>query len=120
KFGLKYLGQDDVQADSAAAAATSMTSIIAKYPDVDAVFSFNDDSIAAGATILKGSNKTNVLLCGFNGQLSAFAGIKDGGIFATYQPDYTAVGALPVDAAIQLVADPAADLPRITVAPGTL
>ena len=120
KFGLEFLGQDDVQADSAAAAATSMTSIIAKYPDVDAVFSFNDDSVAAGATILKGAGKTDVLLCGFNGQLSAFEAIKNGGIFATYQPDYTTVGALTVDAAIQLIADADAELPRITVAPGTL
>lgn len=120
KFGLEYLGQDDVQADSAAAAITSMTALIAKYADVGAVFSFNDDSAAADAQVLKGAGNDNVLVTGFNGQLSAFEGIKDGWIFNTYQPDYTAVGEMTVDAAVQLIKDPAAELPRVTVAPGTL
>jgi ribose transport system substrate-binding protein len=120
KFGLHFLGQVDNQDDTPGAATTSTSAAIAKYPSMDALFTFNDDSAAADATALRTAGKKGVLIAGFNGQLVGFKGIKDGGIFCTYQPNYRQVGKLTVDAAYQLAAGSTAKLARITVAPGVL
>ncbi|WP_236796060.1 sugar ABC transporter substrate-binding protein [Amycolatopsis sp. GM8] len=120
RFGLHFLGEVDNQDDTSAAATTSMAGALARYPSIDAVFTYNDDSAAADATAIRAGGRRDILVAGFVGQSSAYEGIKNGRIFLTYQPDWQAIGALTVDAAYALATKQHLPLPRLTVVPGAL
>jgi ribose transport system substrate-binding protein len=120
RFGLKYLGEVDQQADTPAGAATAMTSILARYPTVKAIFTYNDDNAAADASVVRTSGHARVLISGLTGAPEAFPLIKSGGMFDTYEPNWKMAGRLAVDAAYDLITKQHLPLPRLSIISGVL
>jgi ribose transport system substrate-binding protein len=120
KFGLKFLGEVDNQTDTPAGYIAAMTGIVAKYPTVKAVMCYTDDCSVADAGVVKSSGKSGILLSAQTGSPSAYAAIKAGTVFDTYQPDWQAVGQLSVDAAYDLITKQNLPLPKITVVKWTV
>jgi ribose transport system substrate-binding protein len=99
KFGLKYLGEIDAPQDDPASYASSMSAILGKYPNTQAVFTFSDNSAVGAAAVADSSGKSSILISGGDGSANAITQIKAGKVFNTPQPDFLLTGKLMVDAA---------------------
>lgn len=84
KYGMKFAGEIDSQADTSAGAAAALSSIVAKYPDVKVIFTYNDVSGVGAAAQARTSN-SQVKVIGFNGEDEALQSVKAGVLYATYQ-----------------------------------
>jgi ribose transport system substrate-binding protein len=104
KFGLEFLGRQDVTSDDPAAAASTASGMLAKYPDLDVLFCYNDNTAVAAATVAKSSGKSDIKVVGNNGQGSAFEAIKSGAMFSTQLTDTAGLGKQMVDGAYNLIA----------------
>jgi ABC-type sugar transport system substrate-binding protein len=109
-FGLEFLGQIDAQTDNAAGASTAASAILAKYPDVGTIFTYNDNTALATATTAKSSGRADARVLGSDGQASGVAAVKSGDLFATVWIDWATIGKNQADAALSLLADPDADI----------
>jgi len=116
KFGLKFAGQIDAQEDNPAAASTAMSAIVGKYPDVGAVFAYNDNAAVAAATVAK-SSQSEVEICGGNGQKEAFQAIESGSMSCTVLVEFDTIGQQLVQGAYNSIAEPATKLPETIVPP---
>jgi ribose transport system substrate-binding protein len=103
KFGLKYLGEIDAAQDNPAGYAQATSAIIAKYPTMQALFTFSDNSAVGAAAVIKSSGKSGILISGADGSEEAFAAIKAGTVFNTPQPNFLMAGKMLVDAAYDLI-----------------
>ncbi len=65
--------------------------MLAKYPEVGAVFAYNDNTAVAAATVAKSSQK-EVEICGANGQKEAFQAIEQGSMACTVWIDFLTLG----------------------------
>ncbi len=111
KFGLKFVGQIDAQTDNAAGASTATGAVLAKYPNVASIFTYNDNTALATATTAKSSGKADVRILGSNGQTATLAAVKSGALFGTTWVDFPAIGKNQAIAAITLIGDKTAKLP---------
>jgi ribose transport system substrate-binding protein len=91
EFGLKFAGQIDAQEDNPSSASTAMSAVLGKYPDVGAVFAYNDNTAVAAATVAK-SSQAEVEICGSNGQKEAFQSIEQGSMACTVWIDFLSLG----------------------------
>jgi ABC-type sugar transport system substrate-binding protein len=92
KFGMQFLGQVDSQGDTSEDAATAMNTVLTKYPDVQAVFSFNDPAAEAAATTARAAGKTDVKVYGNSGEKAAVDMVKAGQLAGTVLLDTNAIG----------------------------
>lgn len=120
KFGLNVLGQIDAQTDSPAGVAPAMSAVVAKYPKVQAVFTYNDTAAVASSAIAASSGRTDILISGGDGSANAISAIKTGKVFNTVQPGILARGALLMDAAYNLITKQNLPLPKTFGVPVTL
>ena len=119
KFGLKFLGQVDAQSDNAAGASAAAGSLLAKYPTVKTIFTYNDNTGLATSSTARGSSRTDVRVLASDGQPAAIAGVKSGVLWGVTQIDFTAIGTNQADAAMALVHDPKTTLPKFVTTPMT-
>ena len=112
KFGMKYLGEVDTPTDTPGGAATAMTSILAKYPNVQVVFAYNDQAADAAAAVARSSGKTNIKVIGDNGDPVAIKEIQAGRVYGTFNSDFTSIGRLQAIAAYDLVTKQHLPLPK--------
>lgn len=110
QFGLEFTGQIDAQTDNAAGASTAASAILAKYPDVGTIFTYNDNTALATATTAKSSGRADARVLGSDGQTSGVDAVKSGALFATVWIDWATIGKNQADAALSLLADPNADI----------
>lgn len=103
KFGLHYLGQIDAANDNPAGYSAATSAIVGKYPKMQALFTFSDNSAVGASAVLQSSGKKNVLISGGDGSKNAIDAIKAGKVFNSPQPDFLATGRLLVDAAYNLI-----------------
>jgi ABC-type sugar transport system substrate-binding protein len=103
KFGLKYLGEIDAAADDPAGYAAATSAIIAKYPTMQALLTFSDNSAVGAAAVIRSSGKSGILISGADGSTEAFNAIKAGTVFNTPQPNFLESGVMLVDAAYDLI-----------------
>jgi ABC-type sugar transport system substrate-binding protein len=103
KFGLKYLGEIDAAQDNPAGYAQATSAIIAKYPTMQALFTFSDNSAVGAAAVIKSSGKSGILISGADGSEEAFNAIRAGTVFNTPQPNFLESGKMLVDAAYDLI-----------------
>jgi ribose transport system substrate-binding protein len=103
KFGLKYLGEIDAPQDNPAGYSTAATAIVDKYPNMQALFTFSDNSAVGAAAVLRSSGKTGVLISGADGSEESFNAIKAGTVFNSPQPNFILSGKMLVDAAYDLI-----------------
>jgi ribose transport system substrate-binding protein len=99
KFGLKYLGEIDAASDNPQGYAQATTAIIGKYPNLQALFTFGDNSAVGAAAVMQTSGKKTVLISGGDGSKNAVDAIKKGTVFNTPHPDFLLHAKLMVDAA---------------------
>jgi ribose transport system substrate-binding protein len=116
KFGLKFAGQIDAQEDTPAAASTAMSGIVGKYPDIGAVFAYNDNAAVAAATVAKAS-QSEAEICGGNGQKEAFQAIESGSMSCTVLIEFDTIGQQLVQGAYNSIAEPETKLPETIIPP---
>lgn len=119
QFGLEYLGQVDAQDDNPGSASTAMSAVLGKYPDVEAVFAYNDNTAVAASTVAK-SSQADVAICGSNGQSDAFKAIEDGKMACTALGDFVGMGEQMVRGAYDLITEQGGELPESVLAKQTL
>jgi ribose transport system substrate-binding protein len=97
--GLTIIAQIDNTKDTGANAASLTADTFSKYPDVDAVWSYNDSSAIGASTSathagLKISDGTGpgVIIEGSNGDPDAIEAVKQGRLSGTWDPDSYATG----------------------------
>lgn len=103
KFGLEFLGRMDVTSDDPASAASTASGMLAKYPGMDVLFCYNDNTAVSAATVAKSSGRADLKIVGNNGQGSAFEAIKSGAMFSTQLTDTAGLGKQMVDGAYDLL-----------------
>ncbi len=112
--------------DTATTAQPIVQSMLTKYPDTQAIWCYNDPSAlgagavvkAAGKTVWSGSTK-GIIIEGANGSADAAAGIKQGVITATWDPQPDVMGLLSVELLAMNLKNgkPLSSLPKIIVVP---
>lgn len=99
KAGLEIVNTTANTNDTADAAQRLMDDLLTKYPDVEAVWSYNDQSALGNAASLGARGKKiatadqdGIILLGHNGDVDAIAAVKDGRMTGTWDPNYYATG----------------------------
>jgi ribose transport system substrate-binding protein len=99
KLGLDIINTTNNTADTASAAQGLMQDLLTKYPDVDAVWNYNDQSALGDSAAITGANKKvasadgeGIIVLGSNGDADAITAIKDGRLTGTWDPDNMASG----------------------------
>jgi ribose transport system substrate-binding protein len=112
KFGMKYLGEVDTTTDTPGGAATAMNSILAKYPNVQVVFAYNDQAADAAAAVARSNGKLNIKVIGDNGDPVAIKEIQAGRVWGTFNSDFTSIGRLQAIATYDLLTKQHLPLPK--------
>jgi ABC-type sugar transport system substrate-binding protein len=103
KFGLHYLGEIDAAQDNPGGYSQAASAILAKYPAMQVLMTFSDNSAVGAAAVVRSSGKSGILISGADGSQEAFNAIKAGTVFNSPQPDFLASGRMLVDAAYDLI-----------------
>jgi ribose transport system substrate-binding protein len=98
--GLEVVDQTDNTEDTAVAAQRLMEDLLTRYPDVDAVWNYNDQSAlgdvaaitGAGKKVMTADGKDGIIVIGHNGDKEALDAVRSGRLTATVDPDNYASG----------------------------
>ena len=108
--------------DTAATAQPIVQSMLTKYPDTQAIWCYNDPSALGAGAVVKSSGKSvwsgsgkGIIVEGANGSNDAAAGIKQGVITATWDPQADQMGLLSVELLAMKLKGQAA--PKLVVVP---
>lgn len=111
KAGLDIINETNNEADNASGSQKVFEPLLTKYPDVEAVFNYNDESamgvsaalLAAGKTIATVENPEGVIVTGSNGDKDAIEAVEEGRLSWTWDPDNLASGMASVKLANEAV-----------------
>lgn len=127
---LKWMGQQDNPTDNIAGAEPLMANLLTKFPNLKAVFAYNDESAIGAAQAVLNANKTlyskdhpeGIMIVGYNAEQSGIDAIKQGKQYATFNLNPVKAGIASVDVISQLLVDKkdAATLPKEIVIPSPL
>lgn len=100
KHGLDIINETNNEADNAAGSQKVFEPLLTKYPDVEAVWSYNDESalgvsaalLAAGKTIATADNPDGIVVTGSNGDEGAVEAVEEGRLSWTWDPNNLATG----------------------------
>lgn len=100
KYGLEIINETNNEADNAAGSQKVFEPLLTKYPEVEAVWCYNDESalgvsaalLAGGKTIATVDNPDGVIVTGQNGDKGAIEAIEEGRLSWTWDPDHLATG----------------------------
>ncbi|MCZ7663861.1 MAG: sugar ABC transporter substrate-binding protein [Thermoleophilia bacterium] len=105
--GLNVLERQDNMQDDAAGSQKIVESLLTKYPDVQAIWAFNDRSALGASAALRAAGKKiynaakpedgAVMVTGMNGTQEAIEAVQSGVISATYSGDSELVGAAEIE-----------------------
>jgi ribose transport system substrate-binding protein len=126
-LGLKIGDKQDNVKDTAATAQPIVQAMLTKHPDTDAIWCYNDPSCLGAGAVVRSSGKQvwiegkqkGIVITGANGSNDAAAGVKEGVISATWDPQAPEMGRV----AVQILAmhlkqgKSLASLPKIVVIP---
>jgi ribose transport system substrate-binding protein len=112
KFGMTALGSINTTTDTASGAASAMSAILAKYPNVTTVYAYNDQAAEAAAATARADGKTNIKIWGENGEPVAIQDIQAGRLYGTFDSDFTSIGRLQAIAAYDLLTKQNLPLPK--------
>jgi len=97
--GLTVLTESDNVSDSSSGAAGLASDLLTKYPDVDAIWAYNDaTALGVSAAVTQAGDKVSngkgpgVIITGINGDADAITAIKQGRLTGTWDPDAVATG----------------------------
>jgi ribose transport system substrate-binding protein len=118
QFGLKFLGQVDTASDNPTGFAPAASTILTKYPGVQIIVTFNDESAIAAATVVATSGK-KVLVATPNAAESATSQALEASRLAlVYRVPWEQQGAQSVIAAYDAVTKQDLPLPVFIDVPG--
>ncbi|HEY2056457.1 MAG TPA: sugar ABC transporter substrate-binding protein [Solirubrobacterales bacterium] len=111
KAGLDIINETNNEADNASGSQKVFEPLLTKYPEVEAVFNYNDESamgvsaalLAAGKTIATVENPEGVIVTGSNGDKDAIEAVEEGRLSWTWDPDNLASGFSAVKLANEVV-----------------
>jgi ribose transport system substrate-binding protein len=100
KAGLDIINKTNNEADNASGSQKVFEPLLTKYPEVEAVFNYNDESamgvsaalLAGGKTIATVENPEGVIVTGSNGDQDAIEAVEEGRLSWTWDPDNLASG----------------------------
>jgi ribose transport system substrate-binding protein len=100
KDGLEIINETNNEADNAAGSQKVFEPLLTKYPEVEAVFNYNDESamgvsaalLAGGKEIASVENPEGVIVTGSNGDQDAIEAVEEGRLSWTWDPDNLASG----------------------------
>jgi ribose transport system substrate-binding protein len=100
KAGLEIINETNNEADNASGSQKVFEPLLTKYPEVEAVFNYNDESamgvsaalLAAGKTIATTEEPEGVIVTGSNGDQDAIEAVEEGRLSWTWDPDNLASG----------------------------
>jgi ribose transport system substrate-binding protein len=100
KAGLDIINETNNEADNAAGSQKVFEPLLTKYPEVEAVWCYNDESalgvsaalLAAGKEIATTENPEGVIVTGQNGDPGAIEAVEQGRMTWTWDPDNFATG----------------------------
>jgi ribose transport system substrate-binding protein len=100
KDGLEIINETNNEADNAAGSQKVFEPLLTKYPEVEAVFNYNDESamgvsaalLAAGKEIATVENPEGIIVTGSNGDQDAIEAVEEGRLSWTWDPDNLASG----------------------------
>ena len=118
RFGLKFLGKVDTTSDSPTGFGPAASTILTKYPGVQIIVTFNDESALAAATVVAASGK-KVLVATPNAAESATGQALEASRLAlVYRVPWEQQGAQSVIAAYDTVTKQDLPLPAFIDVPG--
>ena len=129
KAGLKVLARQDNMTDQADGAHVIVQDLLTKYPDVDAIWCFNDRSALGASAVVraKGKNvynaakpkKGDIIITGMNGTREALEAVKAGILTATYAGQSEKVGAAEIELLYRVASGKMKkkDMPSVIVCP---
>jgi ribose transport system substrate-binding protein len=111
KAGLDIINKTNNEADNAAGSQKVFEPLLTKYPEVEAVWDYNDESalgvsaalLAGGKTIATVEEPEGVIVTGSNGDKGAIEAVEEGRISWTWDPDNLASGFAAVKLASEAV-----------------
>jgi ribose transport system substrate-binding protein len=119
--GMKFLGRVEVKEDTPAGYGAAMTALLAKYPDVEAVFTYSDILALSAQAVARSAGKTNILFAGGQGGTAPMhKAIKAGRIALTYQDPWHETGAMMVRGAYLAVTKQHLPLPETVTLKGQI
>jgi ribose transport system substrate-binding protein len=100
KQGLDIINETNNEADNAAGSQKVFEPLLTKYPEVEAVFDYNDESamgvsaalLAGGKEIATVEEPEGVIVTGSNGDQDAIEAVEEGRLSWTWDPDNLASG----------------------------
>jgi len=103
--GLDVINKTNNEADNAAGSQKVFEPLLTKYPEVEAVWCYNDESalgvsaalLAAGKEIATSDNPEGVVVTGANGDKGAVEAVEQGRLSWTWDPDNLATGYAAVE-----------------------
>jgi ABC-type sugar transport system substrate-binding protein len=121
QLGLEYLGRIDSQSDAPAGYSAAGSALVAKYPDVDIIVAYNDQSSLAAQGAAATAGKTGIVFANPNsGQSIALDGLENGKLAVVFRTAWERIGTVAADVAMTVVADPEVTFPKTVNVPGVL
>jgi ribose transport system substrate-binding protein len=129
--GLKVLSRQDNLTDQADGAQVIVQDLLTKYPDVDAIWCFNDRSALGASAVVRSLGKKvyniakpkdgGIIVTGMNGTQEALEAVEAGVLTATYGGDSELVGAAEIEILYRVASGKTAikDMPSVIVCPYT-
>lgn len=95
KAGLDIINETNNEADNASGSQKVFEPLLTKYPEVEAVWNYNDESAMGVSAALSGAGKTiatteepeGVIVTGSNGDQDAIEAVEEGRLTWTWDPD---------------------------------
>lgn len=120
RFGLEFAGQVDAKEDTAAGYGPAVSELIAKNPDIDQIWVYNDLVALTASTVVKSSGMDDVKIISNSGAGEAvLAAIKSGDIAMSYQLPWADQGEALVNAAYGSATGQNLPLPQMVSLQGT-
>jgi len=118
-FGMKRLGQVDTQEDTPAGNAQTASGLLAKYPDAEVIFTYNDIAAQATARVARSSGR-EVLIFGHDAEPAAVDMILRGELAGSYGTNAREMAIQMVHGGYNMVTEQNLPLPPQLAVPGEM
>jgi len=116
KMGLNILGEEDNKDDSVPGGEAAATGLLGRYPEMNAIFTYNESSALGAYTAVRSSGRQDsVTIYSNNGTTEGLDAVKEGKIASTFQFPFLATGELAVKAALDAAEE--VKIPPVVVVP---
>jgi ABC-type sugar transport system substrate-binding protein len=119
-FGLKFLGRVDTTSDNPMGFGPAASAIVSKYPNVQIIVTFNDQSAVAAATTVASSGKRVAVATPNAAESATAAALKGGKLDVVYRTPWEQLGVQSVIAAYDTLTGQNLPLPKFISVPGSI